>query len=158
KKEEKAAEGPQINPKVKPVLTLTFGKTAGDLVYVKRVAADGSVSRVAVPKSVLDKVAPPQGALAYLDPNIASFLVTDVAKRDLKVREGKQERHFVVEREGEKKGEKEGEKKDKLPLPGGWLLVQPKDFKDRPNADAAEVEKILSALTRVTAVRYVKKV
>src|SRR5439155_12025458 len=44
----KAAEEPQINPNVKPVLTLTFGKTVGDLVYVKRVAADGSVSRVAV--------------------------------------------------------------------------------------------------------------
>jgi hypothetical protein len=153
KKEEKAADGPQINPKAKPVLTLTFGKTAGDLVYVKRVAADGSVSRVAVPKSVLEKVAPPQGALAYLDPNVASFLVTDVARLELKVREGKQERLFVVEREGEKKGAK-----DKLPLPGGWLLLEPKDFKERPNADAAEVEKVLNALTRVSAVRYVKKV
>jgi hypothetical protein len=153
KKDAKSAEEPQINPKAKPVLTLTFGKTAGELVYVKRVAADGSVSRVAVPKSVLDKVAPPQGPLAYLDPVVASFMVTDVARLDLKVSDGKQERHFVVEREGEKKGEK-----DKLPLPGGWLLVEPKDFKERPNADAGEVEKVLNALTRVTAVRYVKKV
>jgi hypothetical protein len=158
KGEPKAEEGPRINPNVKPVLTLTFGKTAGELVYVKRVSADGSVSRVTVPKSVLDKVAPPQGALAYLDPNVAPFSALDVARLELKVVEGKQERRFVVEREGEKKPEKKAEKQDDGPPSSGWLLLEPKDLKDRPYADAAEVQKVLNDLTRVTAIKYVKKV
>src|SRR5262249_29770270 len=150
---EKDAEEPRINPNVKPVLTLAFGKTAGELVYVKRVAADGSVSRVGVPKSVLDKVAPPQGALAYLDPNLSPFMAFDVARLDLKVADGKQERRFVVEREGEKKPEKKPEKKDDAPPSSGWLLLEPKDLKDRPYADAGEVERVLNDLTRVTAIK-----
>jgi hypothetical protein len=154
KKADKAEEEPQINPNVKPLLTLTFGKTAGALVYVKRVTADGAVSRVAVPKSVLDRVTPPEGALAFLDRDLSPFLIADVEKLELKVSDGKQERTFLVERAGEKKAEK-----DKLPPLGGWLLREPKDFaKERPNADAGEVESILKRLAKLAVVKYVKQV
>jgi hypothetical protein len=158
KKEDKKAEppadeGPKINPKVKPALTLTFGKKAGDLIYVKRELADGAVSRVSVPAALLQKIVPPEGALAYLDPNVAPFLEADVARLVLKIKEDKGERTFVVERAGEKK-----DKGPKTPLIGDWLLLEPKDLKDRPNADADAVQNLLTTLTRLAALKFVAKV
>jgi hypothetical protein len=154
-KELKVQEGPRVNPKAKPALTLTFGKKAGDVVYVKREAADGSVARVSVPVAILEKVTPREGALAYLDHNISPFLPSEVARLELKLQDGKQE--FVVEREPEKKEKAKG--KELFPgLGGNWLLVQPKDFKDRPYADRLAVDNVLGGLSRIQVQRWVAKV
>src|SRR5262249_35925042 len=148
-KEPRAPEGPRINPKAKP-LTLVFGKRAGEVVYVKRISPDGSVARVSVPASILDKVTPREGALAYLDHTISPFIRSDVAKLELKLPDGKV---FVVERESEKKDKDKD--KEKFPLlGGGWLLVQPKDFKDRPYADRLAVDNALGGLSRVMVQRW----
>ena len=155
KEPAKTPEGPHINAKVKPVVTLVFGKTAGGMVYVKRETADGAVSRVSVPVAELHKIARPGGALAYLDPNVAPFKDVDVAKLELKVAEGKGERVFVVERETAK----EAKGKEKLPLTSGWLLREPKSFaKDRPSADRGGVDRTLIELARLSALKYVRKV
>jgi hypothetical protein len=153
-KEPKTQEEPRLNPKAKPALTLIFGKKAGDVVYVKREAADGSVARVSVPVATLEKVTPREGALAYLDHNISPFTRSDVARLELKTQDGKQV--FVVEREPEKK--EKGKEKLPLPLGGNWLLVQPKDFKDRPYADRLAVDNVLGGLSRITVQRWVAKV
>src|SRR5262249_8506386 len=109
KEEKKEDEGPRIKADAKPALTLTFGRKddkKDDLVYVRRETADGPGSRVAVPASALDKILPPEGALAYLDPNLAPYLVSDVAKLELKLPGG---RTFVAVRQEEK----DKDKKDK---------------------------------------------
>src|SRR5207247_1383359 len=61
KKEAKKDEGPIFKKDVKPAVVLFFGKTDKDLVHVKREFTD-AVSRFAIPKSILDKVAPSEGA------------------------------------------------------------------------------------------------
>jgi hypothetical protein len=155
-KEEKPADEPRLNPKVKPAVTLIFGKKAGEkgseVVYIKRELADGSVTRVAVPASLLDRVTPAEGALAYLDHNIAPFLAFDVERLELKTQDGKQV--FVVEREPEKKAKG----KEKFPLPGGWLLREPRDLKDRPKADPIAVQNVLGSLARLTVEKWERKV
>jgi hypothetical protein len=150
KKDEKK-EGPRINPKATPALTLTFSKPEGDVVYVKRETPEG-VSRVSVPKDVLAKIAPAEGALAYLDTNIAPFLTADVARLELKQPGGKK---VVVEREPEKEKGKEKEKAKEF-TPPNWLLLEPK-MKDRPHADADQVDRVLGDLARLSVRRWVKK-
>ncbi|MBI3409775.1 MAG: DUF4340 domain-containing protein [Planctomycetes bacterium] len=88
KKETKKDEGPIFKKDAKPVVVLSFGKTDKDLVSVKRVLADGTVSRFAVPKSLLEKVSPPEGTLAFLDPALPSYVGDDVA--GLKLQRGSQ--------------------------------------------------------------------
>ncbi len=152
KKEEKKDEEPRLKAGAKPALKLTFARKddkKDTTVYVKRETADGIISRVSVPASVLDKLLPAEGPLAYLATNLATFRAADVMKLELKL----PGRTFVAMREqpkkdekkdgkkddkkDDKKGEKKVEKKDegKEPPPKGWLLVEPASFKDRPYAD-----------------------
>lgn len=164
KKDEKKDAGqeePRLKPDVKPALKLTFAKKEdkekGTTVFVRREAADGTVSRVAVPASVLDKILPPEGALAYLDPNLAPFLPSDVTKLELK----SPGQTFVTTREEKEKKAKAPAKgaRDKAPEPDAtWVLLEPKNFKDRPHADAQQVELTLFALTGLSARRYVERV
>jgi hypothetical protein len=158
-KKEAEKDEPQLKPKAEPALTLTFGKVAGDVVYVKRKTADDKVSRVSVPASILDKVAPPNGPLAFLDKIISPFLTTEVARLELKVSNGPT---FIVEREQEKDKDKVKDKdkkaKDRLLERPGWLLLEPKGSKDRRTADRDEVERVLFALTGMDARKWVQKV
>src|SRR5207302_11471892 len=99
---------------------------------------------------------PPQGALAYLDTNVSPFTMMDVAKLELKVSNGPT---FVVQREQEKDKAKEKEKKAiQLAPDTGWLLLEPKNFKDRPHADRDQVDTVLMSLTGMGARKWVKKV
>jgi hypothetical protein len=149
-------QGPRIKSDVKPVVTLLFGKTVGDLVYLKRQGAEGSVSRVSVPVSLLDRLTPREGALAFLDKNISPFTDSAVEKLELKVGDGKQV--FVVQREAEKdKKEKDKAKKDEEERSGGWVLLQ-KGAKGQTPADAEGVRDALSVLTHLTVERYVARV
>jgi hypothetical protein len=147
KKEEKKDEGPKINPKVQPAVTFTFGKKVKDEVYVKRETADGEISRVTVPAELLEKVAPPEGALAYLDSNLSPFFEPNVVKLELS-RPG--EKKVVLELEQPKdKADKKGET---------WKLVEPKDLPGKDVADANAVREVLGVLSRLAAKRWVKKV
>jgi hypothetical protein len=166
KKEEKKDE-PRIKADAKPALKLTFAKKAdktGTTVYVKRETADGVVSRVAVPASILDKVLPPEGPLAYLSTNLAAFRDDDAVRLELSLPGG---RKFVATREQPKQGEKKDkkaakkdEKKEEKPAeqPEEWRLVEPVSFKDRPYADKDQLRRVLEALVDLNATRYVEKV
>src|SRR5262249_28790946 len=78
KKEKKKDEEPKLKKDAKPIVTLTFGKTDKDMVYVKRVTQDGLVSRFAVPKSIIEKVLPAEGVLAFFDTALPSFELANV--------------------------------------------------------------------------------
>jgi hypothetical protein len=138
-KEGAPAAGPKIKPGVKPAVTLLFGQPRGDEVPVRRQHGE-TVSRVWVPLSVLDKITPREGALAYLDTNISPFKEDDVEKLELRVGTGKDATVFVAE-----KGPKE------------WKLVSPEQFKGRP-ADRDGIDAVLRTLSKVTVERYEKKV
>jgi len=141
KKDQSTKESePKLKADVKPVLTLRFGKTDKGLVYVKREAADGTVSWLAVPRDILQKVAPANGVLAFLDPAVPGFPAADVTKLDLLRGPEK----FEVVRDKEPKQE--------------WILKEPKDLPNRTAADANEVDRVLRILANLTARKWVKKV
>ncbi len=142
KKDQKQSEvEPKLKADAKPVLTLRFGKSEKGLVYVKRETADGTVSWLAVPKDIFQKAAPPNGALAFLDPSVPGFPVGDVTKVDL-VR-GPEKFEAV---------------RDKEPNQAQWKLTKPKDLPNRTAADAGEVEQVLGTLAHLTAKKWVQKV
>src|SRR6185312_11721518 len=66
---------PGLKKDHKPVLILAFGKTAGDIVYVRRTLEDGKIkSWFTVKKEFLDKILPAEGVgLAYLDTALPEF-------------------------------------------------------------------------------------
>jgi hypothetical protein len=148
KDQEKEAEAePRLKKDAKPAVTLTFGKKDKGLVYVKRVAADGTVSRLAVPISILEKVDPPEGALAFLDHSLPGFSVLDVSK--LEVVRGKD--RFEVERAKEAKDAKDAKQPP-------WLLMEPKDLPNRTAADTTAVDQVLDALAMLNVKKWVKRV
>jgi hypothetical protein len=70
KKEDKKDETPRLKKDAKAAVTLNFGAADKDTVNVERVLADGTVSRFAVAKSVLDQVAPGDVKLSFLDTDL----------------------------------------------------------------------------------------
>src|SRR5436309_607924 len=72
-KDKKKDEEPKLKKDAKPAVTLIFGKTEKDTVYVKRVTQDGTVSRFTVPKAIMEKVLPAEGVLAFFDTALPSF-------------------------------------------------------------------------------------
>src|SRR5262249_162475 len=80
KKGQEKAKAPGVEPKGEPAVKLTFGKRENDLVYVKRRTADGTETRVAVPVTILQKAAPSEGPLAYLDRDLSPFTTDEVTK------------------------------------------------------------------------------
>jgi hypothetical protein len=156
---EKAKEptGPALKKGAAPAVTLIFGKTDKDRVYVKRVSASLGTSRVAVPASILEKVAPPEGALAYLDTSLPSPPVADVVKLQL----DRGATRFVVEKTKEKAKEKE---KGKAPAKAGkekapaWQLIEPKDLPGRTSADEAQVDVVLQTLAHLQVEKWVRKI
>lgn len=73
KKEKKKDDGPEFKKDMKPAVLLIFGKTDKELVNVKRVLPDGTISRFAVPKTLLEKVSPAEGTLAFLDTALPNY-------------------------------------------------------------------------------------
>ncbi len=125
---------------VKPAVTLSFGKTDKEVVYVKRVTQDGLTSKLAVPKSLLDKAAPPQWSLAFLDLALPTFAVEDVIQLALERGKDKVE---VVRGQGEDAAR--------------WLLKNLQDLSGRNHADNQLVPGVLGELARLQARKWLKK-
>jgi hypothetical protein len=151
---------PELKKDAKPAVTLLFGKTDKDRVYVKSVSDKLPVTRVSVPVAVLEKLTPPEGALAFLDTALPDFSPFDVVKLELDRGAGGK---LVVARPDEpaKKDEKgkvkaaEKAKKDKGPE---WLLVEPKDLPGRDAADASQVAQVLTTLANLKVEKWVRRV
>jgi hypothetical protein len=131
--EKKADNFPSLDPKVadKPTVRLSFGSSTKDLVYVSR-EADGEVNRVAVPASLLTQVE--KGPLAYLDRNLAPFVPTAVAR--------------LVLKRGTETLEAGWDEKARQ-----WKL---KGAKVNTKADAANVQRLLTALAQLNIEKWVK--
>jgi hypothetical protein len=138
KKEEKELA---LKKDAKPAVTLYFGNTVKERVYVKRVTPDETVSRMAVPKSILDKVLPAEGTLAFLDTGLPSFDIDLV--RELEIDKNK-EKYVVLKGTGEQASR--------------WLLKDRKDYAGKNFANSAQVIETLQRLSSLRAHKWVKKV
>jgi hypothetical protein len=169
KKEEKkdSGDGFRMKENAKPAVTLIFGKTEGDQVYVKRITRvvaeskeeakkDGKdtkkeakeetkehtiITRAAVPKAIIERVAPPAGALAFLDSTLPPFTAADAVSFEL-VR-GKE--MVAVERG---KGEQAWR----------WLLKLDKASAGQNFADTPQVERVIDILGSLHVRKWVKKI
>lgn len=140
-KEKKEPDGGFVLKKdAKPALTLRFGKTDKETVTVERVTADGLVSRFVVPKSLLDAAAPPEGALAFLDPALPPFDPGEVVRLELQ--------------RGPKKIEVEkgsGSQADR------WIVKEGQDKADQNLADPKRTEQLFRTLGSLQAKKWVKR-
>ncbi len=141
----------QPNPKAKPVVTLTFSREDKSEVKVKRVTADGGVTRFTMTADVLDKVT--QGPLAYLDTTLPT-LPESIAKLELKRNLPESKVDFIVKLEKKKKKDKDG--KDTKESTEEWVLEQPKDLPGG-KADQQNVENVLNQLHALTVKKWVEK-
>jgi hypothetical protein len=141
KKEKKKEEEPKLKKDAKPIVTLTFGKTDKDTVFVKRVTQDGLVSRFAVPKSILEKALPAEGVLAYFDNALPSFELGNVTQ-------------FEVDKDGDKIIVERGHGEQL----GKYLLKNRKDYAGRNFADTPQVSTLLQALERLHAHKWIQKI
>ncbi len=82
-KTEKKDEGPRLKKDAKAAVVLSFGKEDKDSVNVKRVLADGTVSRFTVPKTLVEKVLPGDLHLAYLDTALPEVATHEVERLEL---------------------------------------------------------------------------
>jgi hypothetical protein len=166
KKDDKKVD-PKIKKDAKPTATLVFGKVEGDNIYVKRTvwvattqkAKDGQkdkdkdkdkkeetkieerVTRVSVPKAMLDKLTPKEGALAFLDTSLPKVDIDTVTAVAIQREKDKVE----VERNP---AEKEPE----------WLLLNAKDFSGRNVGDSSRVNQVAETLTSLEAEKWLLKV
>jgi hypothetical protein len=144
-RKESEKKEPETEPKLKadakPVLTLRFGKADKGLVYVKREAADSSVSFLALPMELLQTVAPANGALAFLDLSVPGFTPDNATQ--LELLRGP-ERFEVV--------------RDKEPKQTEFTLKEPKDLPGRTAADAGAVDQVLNILGKLAIKKWVKKI
>jgi hypothetical protein len=99
------------------------------------------VTRLAVAKSVLDKVLPPEGVLAFRETSLPSFSVADVLR--MEIARGK---------------EKVSVKKNPEPTGSMWLLEDMKDLAGKNSADTSEVMKVLDTVARLQARKWVQKI
>jgi hypothetical protein len=141
KKEKKKDEEPKLKKDAKPIVTLSFGKADKDTVYVKRKTQDGLVSRFAVPKSILEKVLPAEGVLAFFDTALPSFELGNVTQ-------------FEVDKDGDKIMVEKGHGEQL----GKFLLKNRKDYAGRNFADTAQVFTILQALGKLHAQKWIQKI
>jgi hypothetical protein len=126
----------------KPAVTLGFGKVDGEVVYVKRTLPDGTVSRFALVKAILEKVRPEEGAaLAYLDPTLPSPPIETVTEIELK--RGHDKLTLV---------------KEKSFPDSHWYIKDPSEPSGRRLADAARVNAVLGVLHQLQAKKWVEKI
>jgi hypothetical protein len=140
KKDDKADSSPPLKKDAKPLATLTFGKTEGDIVYVRRVTLDGTDSRLALPKAILEKIMPSQGVIAFFDTALPAFDIANTTQLEL-VR--KDEKIVVLKGEGEQASR--------------WLLKDRKDYAGKNFADTAQVTAIVQSLGHLNVQKWVKK-
>lgn len=136
KKAEKKEEGPQLKKDAKAAVVLSFGKEDKDSVNVKRVLADGTVSRFTVPKTMLEKVLPGDLHLAYLDSAMPELAANEVE-------------HVELAR-GKDKLELEKGKGDKA---NRWQFKGTQD-----SADSGKTMSIINLLAELQVKRWLKKV
>jgi hypothetical protein len=141
KKEKKKDEEPKLKKDAKPLVTLTFGKTDKDVVYVKRTTQDGLVSRFAVPKSIIEKVLPTEGILAYFDTALPSFELGNVTQ-------------FEVDKDGDKIMVERGHGEQL----GKFLLKNRKDYAGRNFTDFKDVFTVLQAVGKLHAQKWIQKI
>jgi hypothetical protein len=143
-KEEKKKDGadaaPPLKKDAKPLVTLSFGKTEGDTVYVRRLTQDGTDSRFTVAKTILEKIMPAQGIIAFFDTALPVFEVANVTQLEL---ERKGEKIVILKGEGDQAGR--------------WLLKDRKDYAGKNFADTAQVTAILQSLGHLNVQKWVKK-
>jgi hypothetical protein len=160
-KEKKELTELELAKDAKPAVTLIFGKTDKDKIYVKSLADKLPVTRVAVPASILEKVMPAEGDLAYLDTSLPAFSVAHVVKLELDRGPGGK---VVVEKPEEKAKEKDKNtkeeakakaKKEKAPA---WQLVEPIEIPGRTAAAESQVNEVLETLAHLQVVKWVKKI
>jgi hypothetical protein len=119
----------------KPTVKLVFGKKDKDIVYVRR-EAGAETMRLAVPASLLEKVAEPK--LAYLERKLPSFGPASEVNKLTLIR-------------GSETEEIDRLKDDKST---SWKIVQPKGRAGR-TADTSKVERMVSALSNLQAEKLV---
>jgi hypothetical protein len=122
---------PAAQPRLKssqPAVTLTFGRSEGDRVYVRRETAE-SKAIVAVPSQLLAKLTKP--ALAFADRTLPSFSENAAVAS------------VIVERQGQT-DELKNEAKDSK-LPGNWRFERPKELAGRP-ANTGAIDHIIAEL------------
>lgn len=136
KKESKTEDGFNLKKDATPALSLHFGKADKETVAVLRPKDD----RFVVAKSMLDAVAPAEGALAYLDPALPSFDTFDVARLELQ--------------RGAKKLELE---KATGAQAGRWLVKEGADKADQNLADTLKTDFFFRSLGSLTAKKWVKR-
>jgi hypothetical protein len=149
KKEEKKPSDapPELKDPSKPTVKLTFGKTDGDLVFVKR-EIGGETAKLAVARKLLDDVS--KGRLAYLErrlPELASDQVTEITL----AREGKPT--LVLFKVEDKNKDKDKDKDGKM-TKTTWKVREPDELKDRL-ADPMKVDEILNDLRFLTPDEFV---
>jgi hypothetical protein len=156
KKEAKEKEGPERGLKkgAVPAVTLIFGKTDKGLVYVKRQSKELGVSVVSAPAALLEKIIPPEGALAFLDTSLPSFDTAKVVKLELdRGPAGK----LIVEKPApaKEKEKKTTRKEEKTPA---WKLVEPKDMPAGIGVNSAEVHRVLGTLAALHVEKWLQRV
>jgi hypothetical protein len=137
KKDETKDESPRLKKDAKAAVTLSFGASDKDTVNVQRVTADGTISRFAVAKSVLDKVMPGDLTLAFLDaalPEIAADALNRV----------------VIAHEAEKIDIEKGwgDKANR------WFFKEGQETPGKSPTDAAKTGLLVSSLTNLQAKKW----
>ncbi|MCS7046280.1 MAG: DUF4340 domain-containing protein, partial [Gemmataceae bacterium] len=139
KKEPRGEEAFTLKKEAKPLL-LKFGKVDKDSVAVLRTSGDGLTSRFLVPKSMYEAVAPPEGALAFLDLALPRFDQADVTR--------------VTLQHGSKVVELARGVGDHA---GRWMVRESQKVGDENLADAAKTEIIWQRVGNLTAKKWIKK-
>ncbi|MCI0639128.1 MAG: DUF4340 domain-containing protein [Gemmataceae bacterium] len=138
KDDKKKDDAPQLKKDAKPAVTLVFGKNDKEHVNVKRVLADGTISRFTVAKALLDKAAPFEGAaLAFLDTGLPNLSPQDVTRIEIT---GGKTKIAVARGTGDKAQR--------------WYFQEGKN--DTP-ADTFKTQMLINQLTLLDAKRWVKK-
>ena len=129
-KKDAANGDPEPRKDAKPEIVWEFGKTEGDAVAVKR-TIDAQVDRFTVAKSVLEKILPKEGFLAFLDLAFPRTSVGEVSRIEL-------------DRGGKELLLKKTE--------SSWTLGKEKSV----SADATKIEQFLREFAAPPVVRWVK--
>ncbi len=122
---------------------LLFGRIEKDQVFVKRTIDQKIVDKLAVPASILEKVTPDEGYLAFLEDELPSFDIDKVTKLELQ-RDGAT---FTVE--NKKANDKSKEET--------WQLVEPED-PVKIGLDEQKVQEVLTKLKSLSVKNWVEKV
>ncbi|MEI7684028.1 MAG: DUF4340 domain-containing protein [Planctomycetota bacterium] len=128
-----SSRDPKLAKDAKPTITLQFGKTDKDHVWVKRTMPDGPPARFTVAKSVFEKIVPREGMIGYMELMLPKLIPQNISRIEIQ-RGGK-----VVTLD----------KKDNR-----WYL---KDAAGEIPADARKTEDLVRAFSALPVRRWVRK-